>query len=274
MPKRNNRKKASTAKKRSTPKQSRQERYITKLAEDLRKFREREEAGEVISAKERKNIRARERRVMVRMRKESAPLISEANRVMSLMQENGIRTLEMQRIYDDWAKIGHAEFTLDDSQSYTDIVKEINRASSFLNDPESNVLTASREIRNRALQDRYSSQLESLRNEGYVKSGLIPTEDDAKKIFANYRRIEEFYSARIGKQGQKGVYGSENLILYMIDVHNKGLDEYQYGIEALENFNQEQLPEFEELIKERNKVTGISGLFQKGGLYGKLEGLL
>ena len=268
MRKRNNKSKAKQA-----PKQSRAERYITKLAEDLRKFREREEAGEAISASERKNIRARERRVMARMRKESEPLISEANRVMSLMQENGIRTLEMQRIYDDWAKIGHAEFTLDDSKSYTDIVREINRASSFLNDPESNLLTGERVRRNKILNDRYSSQLDSLSSNTYVQSGLIATEKDASIIFANYRRIEEFYAARIGKQGQNGVYGSENLILYMIDVHNKGLDEYELGLEALENFNIEKMPEWQELLKERNKVTGISGLFQKGGLYGKLEGL-
>ena len=269
MPKQNNKSKAKQA-----PKQSRVERYITKLAEDLRSFREREVASEKITSRERKNIRARERRVMTRMKKESEPLISEANRVMSLLQENGIRTLEMQRIYDDWAKIGHVEFTLDDSKSYTDIVREINRASSFLNDPESNLLTGERSRRNKILHDRYSSQLDSLSSNTYVQSGLIPTEKDASIIFANYRRIEEFYAARIGKQGQNGVYGSENLILYMIDVHNKGLDEYELGLEALENFNIEQLPEWQELLKERNKVTGISGLFQKGGLYGKLEGLL
>lgn len=269
MRKRNNKSKAKQA-----SKQSRTERYITKLAEDLRKFREREESGEDISAKERKNIRARERRVMTRMKKESAPLISEANRVMSLMQENGIRTLEMQRIYDDWVKIGHVEFTLDDSETYTDIVREINRASSFLNDPESNLLTGQRASRNKILNDRYSSQLGSLSSNTYVQSGLIASEKDASIIFANYRRIEEFHAARIGKQGQNGVYGSENLILYMIDVHNKGLDEYELGLEALENFNIEQMPEWQELLKERNKVTGISGLFQKGGFYGKLEGLL
>ena len=39
-------------------------------------------------------------------------------------------------------------------------------------------------------------------------------------------------------------------------------------------FNLEQLPEFQEMLNERNKVTGISGLFQKGGYYGRLEGLL
>ena len=130
-------------------------------------------------------------------------------------------------------------------------------------------MTGKRVNRNEELHEKYSSQLGSLSSNTYVQSGLIATEKDASIIFANYRRIEEFYAARIGKQGQNGVYGSENLILYMIDVHNKGLDEYELGLEALENFNIEQLPEWQELLKERNKVTGISWLFQKGGLYGK-----
>lgn len=248
--------------------------YIKKLAEDLRSFREREEAGEEISAKERKNLRARERRVMQKMKKESEPLMAEANRVLSLMEKEGLNTLSQRRVYDEFAKLGREGFSLDEAKSYSDIVAEITRAKTFLNAPDTNILTGRRTERNRALRKKYSSQLDSLTNSTYVQSGLIPTEAEAKLIFANYRRIEEYNAARIGRQGDKGVYGSENLILYMIDVHNRGLDEYEYGIKALDEFDIEQTPEFKELLRERNQVTGISGLFQKGGYYGRLEGLL
>ena len=248
--------------------------YIRKLAEDLRSFREREEAGEEISAKERKNLRARERRIMQKMKKESEPLMAEANRVLALMENEGLNTLSQRRVYDEFAKLGREGFTLDEAKSYSDIVSEITRAKTFLNAPDTNILTGRRTERNRALRKKYSSQLDSLTNNTYVQSGLIPTEAEAKLIFANYRRIEEYNAARIGKQGDKGVYGSENLILYMIDVHNRGLDEYEYGIKALDDFDIEQTPEFKELLRERNQVTGISGLFQKGGYYGRLEGLL
>lgn len=248
--------------------------YIKKLAEDLRSFREREEAGEEISAKERKNLRARERRIMQKMKKESEPLMAEANRVLALMEKEGLNTLSQRRVYDEFAKLGREGFTLDEAKSYSDIVSEITRAKTFLNAPDTNILTGRRTERNRALRKKYSSQLDSLTNNTYVQSGLIPTEAEAKLIFANYRRIEEYNAARIGKQGNKGVYGSENLILYMIDVHNRGLDEYEYGIKALDDFDIEQTPEFKELLRERNQVTGISGLFQKGGYYGRLEGLL
>ena len=81
----------------------RTDRYITRLAEDLKKFREREERGEKISATERKNIRARERRVITKMKKEAQPLISEANRVLKLLEEEGISTLSQKRVNDDFA---------------------------------------------------------------------------------------------------------------------------------------------------------------------------
>ena len=261
-------------KKSNNRKQARDSRYITRLAEDLKKFREREQAGEKISARERRNMRARERRIMERMKKDSAKLLDEANRVYRLLKDKGIDTLTLQRVEDDFRKLKRWGFTLDDAKSYSDVVAEITRASSFLNAPDTNVITGKRETVNIKLKEKYGSKVQSLSDNTYVQSGLIPTEEDAKKIFANYRRIEEFNAARIGKAGQTGVYGSDNLILFMIDVHNRGLDELEYGIEALNQFDLEKTPEFEELLKERNQVTGISGLFQKGGLYGKLEGLL
>ena len=255
-------------------KQSRDFRYITKLAEDLKRFREREVSGEKITSTERRNMRARELRAMKKMKQASSQLMAEANRVYSLLQERGIETLTLQRVKDDFKALGREGFSLDDAKSYNDIVDEITRASSFLNSPDTNVLSGTREMTNAQLRQKYGDKVQSLQDNTYLQSGLIPTEADAKTIFANYRRIEEFHSARIGKQGQKGVYGSENLILYMIDVHNRGLDELEYGLQALDQFDIEQTPEFQELLKERNRVTGISGLFQKGGLYGKLEGLL
>lgn len=260
--------------KKSSKKQSRKERYITKLAQDLRAFRERELAGEKISDKERRNMRARERRVMEHMKSDANVLLQEANRVMKMLIDNDINILSLQRVKDELYREGRVSFSFDSSKTYEDIVSEITRARTFLNSPDTNVLTGKRQQRNEQLRKKYADKLQSLSNNTYLQSGLIATEEEAKQIFANYRRIEEYHIARIGKQGQKGVYGSENLILYMIDVHNMGLDEFEYGEQAILDFNLEQLPEFQEMLNERNKVTGISGLFQKGGYYGRLEGLL
>lgn len=264
--------KKTTTKKSGAKKSS--ERYITKLAEDLRLFREREAAGEKISAKERKNMRARERRVMAKMKKEAEPLMKQANRVYEMLEKEGSETLAQQRVHDDFSKMGRFFFSVDQASTYQEIVDEITRANAYLNAPETNKLTSMRETRNKQLREKYSSQLESLTNNTYLQSGLIATEEDAKQIFANYRRIEGLKAALIGKQGEDGVYGSENLILYMIDVHNRGEDELLYGQKALDDFQIENLPQFKEMFRARNTVTGISGLFEKGVYYGKLEGLL
>lgn len=251
------------------------DRYITKLAEDLKKFREREEAGEQITKRERANMRARERRAMAKMKKTAEPLIKQANETLETLESKGIRTLASQRVYDEFSKRERLQFSLDDAKSYNDIVQEVTLAKSFLNSPETTQLTGSRIQRNRRLKRKYGDLEQSLKDKTYIENGLIPTEEDAKQIFKAYRKIEEYWASLIGKEGQKGVYGSDKLILYLIDVHNQGLDAELYGMQAMENFSLERTPEYRELFEERNRVTSISGLFtQKGKGYGRLAGLL
>lgn len=256
-------------------KQSKEDRYITRLAQDLKKFREKEASGEKITKQERANMRARERRAIKKMKQTAQPLIEQANETLRTLEEKGINTLAAQRVYDEFSKRGRLNFSLEDTKSYQDIVEEITLAKSFLNSPETTQLTGSREARNRKLKRKYGELEESLKDKTYIEKGLIPSEEDAKIIFSTYRKIEEYWASLIGKEGQRGVYGSDKLILYLIDIHNQGLDAELYGMQAMENFSLERTPEYRELFEERNKVTGISGLFtQKGKGYGKLAGLL
>lgn len=253
------------------------DKYITRLAEDLKAFREKEASGEKISARERRNIRARERRVIAKMKESASSLIEQANKTLSTLESKGIYTLAAQRVYDEIPVRGENEeiFSLKQANTYDEIVKEITIAKTFLNSPETTQLTGSREARNRRLKKKYGELEQSLKDKTYIEKGLIPTEEDAKAIFATYRRIEEYWASLIGKEGQRGVYGSDKLILYLIDVYNQGLDAELYGMQAMENFSLERTPEYRELFEERNKVTGISGLFtQKGKGYGRLAGLL
>ena len=255
--------------------QSKDDRYIARLARDLKAFKEREAAGEKITSRERANIRARERRAIQKMKKTAEPLIQQANETLQTLEDNNIQTLAAQRVYDEFAKDSRTAFSLSGAKTYNDIVEEITLAKSFLNSPETAQLTGSRESRNRRLKRKYGNIEQSLKDKTYVESGLIPTEEDAKKIFATYRRIEEYWASLIGKEGQRGVYGSDKLILYLIDVYNQGLDAELYGMKAMENFSLERTPEYQELFEQRNKVSAISGLFtQKGKGYGRLAGLL
>lgn len=262
-------------KRKNTQSKKRDERYITKLAEDIKAFREKEAAGEKISSRERSNLRARERRAIAKMRVTAEPLIQQANETLESLESKGIYTLAGQRVRDEFLKSNRVGFSLEKAKTYQDVVEEITLASTFLNSPETTQLTGSREQTTRRLKRKYGDLEQSLKDKTYIEKGLIATEEDAKQIFKSYRKIEEYWASLIGKEGQRGVYGSDKLILYMIDVHNQGLDEELYGMQALQNFSLERTPEYRELFEERNKVTGISGLFTKKGVgYGKLAGLL
>ena len=255
-------------------KNKRERQYISQLTRDLKKFREKEASGKTITAQERRNMRARERRAIEHMKKEAIPLVNQANETYFGLEEAGIHTLAAQRAQDEFSKQGVDRFTLENVKSYEDLIQVMTQAKTFLNSPDTAKLTATREETRRKLKRKYGDIEESLRSGEYVKSGLIPSEADAKQIFSAYRKVEEYWSGKIGKQGQAGVYGSDNLILYMIDVHNQGLDAEEMGMQALENFSLESTTEYQELFRERNRVTGITGLFEEGGKYGKLAGLL
>ncbi len=262
-------------KRKNTQSKKRDDRYITKLAEDIKAFKEREAAGEKISSRERANLRARERRAMNKMRNTAEPLIQQANTTLKNLESKEIYTLAGKRVRDEFLKTNRSEFSLEQAKTYQELVEEITLASTFLNSPETARLTGSREQTNRRLKRKYGDLEQSLKDKTYIEKGLIANEDDAREIFKAYRKIEEYWSSLIGKEGQRGVYGSDKLILYLIDVHYQGLDKELYGMQALENFSLERTPEYKELFEERNKVTGISGLFTKKGVgYGKLAGLL
>ena len=56
----------------------------------------------------------------------------------------------------------------------------------------------------------------------------------AERAFENYRKIESWRASQIGRQGQEGVYGSENLIIAMYDAEIRGLDSYAVGNDLLD----------------------------------------
>ena len=101
--------------------EKRRQSYLTKLAEDLKRFREREAAGEEISKRERRNMRARERRAIKKMRETARPLMNQANLVLDNLREKKIETLTRQRLEDDFKKTGRYYFSVDEAKSYNEI---------------------------------------------------------------------------------------------------------------------------------------------------------
>lgn len=69
--------------------------------------------------------------------------------------------------------------------------------------------------------------------------------DIASQAFEAYRKLEENYAPIIGRQGQEGVYGSENLIIAIYDYYERGMDGQLYGRDLLEAWQSQFLREME-----------------------------
>jgi len=81
----------------------------------------------------------------------------------------------------------------------------------------------------------------------------------AKQAFAAYRRLEETYAALIGRQGQEGVYGSENLIIAIYDYYARGMDGQEHGRDLLEAWSDDYLRELEGINYSLDEAEGIIG---------------
>lgn len=81
----------------------------------------------------------------------------------------------------------------------------------------------------------------------------------AKQAFGAYRRLEETYAALIGRQGQEGVYGSENLIIAIYDYYARGMDGQEHGRDLLEAWSDDYLRELEGINYSLDEAEGIIG---------------
>lgn len=81
--------------------------------------------------------------------------------------------------------------------------------------------------------------------------------DIASKAFEAYRNLESEYGPIIGRQGQEGVYGSENLIIAIYDYYERGMDGQLYGKQLLEAWQDEFIKEMEGVNFSLNQATSI-----------------
>lgn len=261
--------KKSGTKKSSSGRKKIVDKYTEKLIKDLREYKKKERKG-LISATERKNIKRREKSAVSRMIKAASGLIEEANSALKKLVDIGAITFGVERVLTDYGN----KFQLTEDMEFSDIFKQVQGASTFLSDPETAYLTAQRITRNTELKDRYDELYNKLKNNTW-KDNEVLSPEDMSRVFSNYRRIEEEKYSLISQAQGKEVYGSENLILFMIEVRRQGGDELLAAHDMLEEFEMENLPEYKALVEMRTKrAKSISGLFSDRGIYGRLGKLL
>ena len=79
----------------------------------------------------------------------------------------------------------------------------------------------------------------------------------AREAFAAYRRIEEEFAGYIGRQGQEGVYGSENLIIAIYDSFARGEDGQIFAHDLMNAWISQELGHLEGVRLSLNDADAI-----------------
>lgn len=79
----------------------------------------------------------------------------------------------------------------------------------------------------------------------------------ASKAFEAYRKLEAEFGGFIGRQGQEGVYGSENLIIAIYDSFVRGEDGQLFGHDLLNAWITQELGHLEGVRVSLNEATAI-----------------
>ena len=88
-----------------------------------------------------------------------------------------------------------------------------------------------------------------------MRKGIDP--EIASKAFEAYRNLEAEFGGFIGRQGQEGVYGSENLIIAIYDSFARGEDGQLFGHDLLNAWITQELGHLEGVRVSLDEATAI-----------------
>lgn len=196
------------------------------------------------------------------------PIIDEANKRWSRLDELDLRSLAISRAYDE----SNEQWGFDVSRltDRGEIIAEATRARVFINDrtstPEGAELYSQQESY-KQWQGQFGNQYNNWENKFKKFNITTISEDRARVAFAAYRRLEESEAARIMS------YGSENMIIAIYDmvVHqgftdSENIDDVtditEQARDLLSRELGEKRAEFERAFKESNKVGDILDIVQ------------
>lgn len=189
------------------------------------------------------------------------PLVDIANSRIQSILEAGYNSLAIDRIEQ---QTGREYFDLSDISTREDLIARVTAVRVFLADKGSTVDGAKLET----LQSAYDKYKGKFGNEYNTKEHnfarydtTVIDGDVAKIAFEKYRKIESIRASQIGRQGEAGVYGSENLIIAMYDAEIKGLDSFDVGMDLLDSYMKDIDASWEPIEDEAESTMAISGLY-------------
>lgn len=196
------------------------------------------------------------------------PIVNEANKRIMELNSQGLSSSALESLHDS----GREYFDLTHIYDQDELREEITRARIFLSNPSSRIDTAFME--NAMLQAaEYRGQFgnkytgtrfniyDVLDDEGHlIRPAIDP--DVASRAFAAYRRLEAESAALIGRQGEAGVFGSENLIIAIYDMEARGMDGQMYGRDLLDAWERERDLELSNIISGADDAVAIASSFE------------
>lgn len=189
------------------------------------------------------------------------PLVELANNRIQTILEAGYNSLAIDRVEQ---QTGKEYFDLFDIKNREDLISRITAVRVFLADKGSTLEGAKLEMTQIATE-RYKGKFGNQYNKeeyNFARYDInVIDKEIAEMAFENYRKIESRRASQIGRQGQDGVYGSENLIIAMYDAEIRGIDSFAVGNDLLDAFEKESDTAWKPIENESDSTLAISGYY-------------
>ena len=191
-------------------------------------------------------------------RKELEPIIDEANRRIGNLVNLGLQSAAFNRVEEE---TGRAYLTLDEAETIPELIAEATRARVFLNDKTSTIEGAkvyTAQLNAEEFRGKFGNQYHTWEHKYKNFDTKSIDEEVAKRVFENYRKLEELRAADIVGDG---AYGSENLIIAMYDAEIHGEDSFAAGLDQLNAYYEQKTEEWQTRFERANSVASILGFY-------------
>ena len=152
------------------------------------------------------------------LRNDVQPVINEANERWRKLDDLDLRSTAISRALEENDR---HYFDVSQLTDQGEIIAEATRARVFLQDRTS-IPEGAEDYMRQEVRKQYEGQFGNEYNTWEHKFKNFNTdiidEKTARLAFRAYRMLEEIEGSRIGRQGQEGAYGSENMIIDMYDM--------------------------------------------------------
>ena len=203
------------------------------------------------------------------------PVFHEANARMKSNMEHGIYNTAMEQVYEE--NQGSYFFNPEQYKDVDTLRTHLAQARVFLNDQRSNPSAALLdEVQRRVIEADMQSHVGrkfAAENKVTYDTNFVSL-DQARRAYKAYRALEANMQGAIGRQGDSGVYGSENLIMALLEFEISGRsgedweETRQYGQEILNAFKEEHSEVFNPIRDRFNSIGDfIFDDFYLGGVF-------